>query len=436
MLKIDLEWLNQLISTRVLQYVDKTNEIEIPSLFEIDKQSDDAYSKLIVDNQLQLVDRTIFLLGLATHVQPDVFHDLISSKIGVQLKYPSFGGVLDNQTNTFIPTVQTALFLLAGNDYYQQQQYYKKIKQSLLLRYQIVELNDVSTQQTVFGQVLSMTRSYVEHIYLETELKQEFSMDFPAQKITTPYQFEDIILDHDTIEELQEIIDWVDYGKLMYEIEGNKARKGYPCLFYGPPGTGKTMVAGIVGKICKKEVYQIDLSMVVSKYIGETEKNLAKLFDKAEDKDWILFFDEADSLFGKRSQIKDANDKYANQEVSFLLQRMETFRGVTILATNFVQNIDAALTRRFQSKINFPKPKAENRTKLWMKLLPKGFEYEQVLMKNMNTLGQRFELTGANIKNILQKCCIQSLKREERMITSQDIEVYIKVELAKEGKSV
>ena len=130
-------------------------------------------------------------------------------------------------------------------------------------------------------------------------------------------------------------------------------------LFHGPPGTGKTLTAGLLGKIAQKDVYRIDLSMVISKYIGETEKNLARLFDKAERKDWILFFDEADSLFGKRGQVKDAHDKYANQEVSYLLQRVEAYNGLVILASNFKNNIDEAFLRRFQSIIYFPLPAKE-----------------------------------------------------------------------------
>src|SRR5204862_7509529 len=117
-------------------------------------------------------------------------------------------------------------------------------------------------------------------------------------------------------------------------------------LFPGPPGTGKTMSAALLGKASQREVYRVDLSLVVSKYIGETEKNLARVFDSAQQRDWILFFDEADALFGKRGESKDAHDRYANQEVSFLLQRVETFDGIAILASNLRDNIDQAFARR------------------------------------------------------------------------------------------
>ena len=129
-----------------------------------------------------------------------------------------------------------------------------------------------------------------------------------------------------------------------------RVKPGYRALFHGPPGTGKTLTATLLGKHTGRPVFRIDLSRVVSKYIGETEKNLSRLFDKAEHKDWILFFDEADALFGKRTEIRDAHDKYANQEVAYLLQRIESYAGLVILATNQRGNIDEAFLRRFQAR--------------------------------------------------------------------------------------
>ena len=148
---------------------------------------------------------------------------------------------------------------------------------------------------------------------------------------------------------------------MMISFHTIKKGKGVIFLFYGPPGTGKTLTAGLLGNELEIDVYKVDISMVVSKYIGETEKNLELLFARAADKGWILFFDEADALFGKRTGVRDAHDKYANQEVSFLLQRIEDFNGLIILATNMKNNIDDAFIRRFNSIIRFPLPNAEER---------------------------------------------------------------------------
>ena len=140
----------------------------------------------------------------------------------------------------------------------------------------------------------------------------------------------------------------------------NKLKKGFRTLFCGPPGTGKTFTAGLIGTCTGKPVYRIDLSMVVSKYIGDTEKNLEQLFARAEDKGWILFFDEADAIFGKRTSVRDAHDKYANQEVSYLLQRIEDYNGLVILATNMKYNIDPGFIRRFSSILDSRSPTRPN----------------------------------------------------------------------------
>ncbi len=178
-------------------------------------------------------------------------------------------------------------------------------------------------------------------------------------------------------EQINELLDWVKYNDQLMQDWGmnNRLRKGYRSLFYGPPGTGKTFTAGLLGKHTGKEVYKIDLSMVVSKYIGETEKNLELLFARAEDKGWILFFDEADALFGKRTNVRDAHDKYANQEVSYLLQRIEDYNGLIILATNMKNNIDDAFIRRFNSILKFPFPEAAERAAIWQKSFPKHAEF-------------------------------------------------------------
>jgi SpoVK/Ycf46/Vps4 family AAA+-type ATPase len=138
------------------------------------------------------------------------------------------------------------------------------------------------------------------------------------------------------------------------ELQKSLPVKNKRILFIGAPGTGKKTLASLIGLQSGAAVYRIDLSMVVSKYIGETEKNLSKVFDAAEHKNWILFFDEADALFGKRSDVRDSHDRYANQEVAYLLQRIENYNGLVILATNKKNNIDEAFTRRFQTVIHFP----------------------------------------------------------------------------------
>jgi SpoVK/Ycf46/Vps4 family AAA+-type ATPase len=170
-------------------------------------------------------------------------------------------------------------------------------------------------------------------------------------------------------------------------------------LFAGDPGTGKTMAAEVIAGELGLELYKIDLSTMVSKYIGETEKNLERIFSAAESSNAILFFDEADSIFGKRSEVRDAHDRYANIEISYLLQRMEAYNGVTILATNLRANLDEAFTRRLQFAIDFPFPDEAYRLRIWETLFPVGVPREPDL--DLAFLARRFKLAGGSIRNIL-----------------------------------
>ena len=174
--------------------------------------------------------------------------------------------------------------------------------------------------------------------------------------------------------------------------------KGLAALFAGPSGTGKTMAAEIIAAELGLELYKIDLSTVISKYIGETEKNLSGIFAEAETSNAILFFDEADALFGKRSEVRDSHDRYANVEVGYLLQRMEEYEGVAILATNLRKNMDDAFLRRLHFTVEFPFPDASERQRIWQRIWPGDTPVDAAL--DFGLLAARYELAGGNIRNI------------------------------------
>jgi MoxR-like ATPase len=223
-----------------------------------------------------------------------------------------------------------------------------------------------------------------------------------AQKITPHYTWDDIVLPRDRMAQLREICHQLKYRATVYEAWGFDRKlslgKGLAVLFAGPSGTGKTMAAEVMAHALELELYKIDLSMVVSKYIGETEKNLARIFAEAETSNAILFFDEADALFGKRSEVKDAHDRYANIEISYLLQRMEAYEGMTILATNLRQNMDEAFVRRLHCTVEFPFPSEGDRRRIWQGIWPAETPLDPAL--DLDGLARRFELTGGNIRNI------------------------------------
>ena len=288
-------------------------------------------------------------------------------------------------------------------------------------------------------------------------------MSFPAKLIATDLTWDDLILNTELKDQIDELQAWVKHNEELMVKWGmhSRLRKGYRTLFYGPPGTGKTFTAGLLGKYTDKQVYKIDLSMIVSKYIGETEKNLELLFARAEDKGWILFFDEADALFGKRTNVRDAHDKYANQEVSYLLQRIEDYNGLIILATNMKNNIDDAFIRRFNSILKFPFPTADERALIWDKSFPKdalfyekpinspyqpATDFTKSIIVNIPEAVKKYELTGGNINNIIHYASLKAVERhhpknETTDETTAPLAIYltdvlagIRREMIKEGK--
>ncbi len=224
-----------------------------------------------------------------------------------------------------------------------------------------------------------------------------------ARKITPRFGWDDIVLPADQLAILREIIATVRGRPLVLEQWGVGKKlassAGVTVLFSGEPGTGKTMAAEIIAAELGLDLYKIDLSTVVSKYIGETEKNLERIFGEAQSSNAILFFDEADAIFGKRSEVKDAHDRYANIEISYLLQRMEAYDGVTILATNLRANLDEAFTRRLQFVVDLPFPEEADRLHIWQTLFPPGVPCTDEI--DLALLARRFKIAGGNIRNIL-----------------------------------
>jgi ATP-dependent 26S proteasome regulatory subunit len=221
-----------------------------------------------------------------------------------------------------------------------------------------------------------------------------------AQRLTPCYTWDDIVLPDDLMRQLREIADQVAARSQVYESWGFGARlprgRGINALFSGPSGTGKTMAAEILANHLQLDLYRIDLAGVVSKYIGETEKNLRNVFDAAEQSGAILFFDEADALFGKRSEVKDSHDRYANIEVNYLLQRMEDYRGLAILCTNRRSALDRAFLRRLRFLAEFPFPDGENRRLIWTKVFPPQAPLASLDLEAL----ARLEISGGNIRNI------------------------------------
>jgi SpoVK/Ycf46/Vps4 family AAA+-type ATPase len=249
------------------------------------------------------------------------------------------------------------------------------------------------------------------------------------------YTWEDLVLKKDQKEILMQACNHVKYKHIVYnEWKFNEKRaygNGVCILFTGSPGTGKTMAAQVVANNLNINMYKVDLSAITSKYIGETEKNIKKLFYEAKKSNAVLFFDEADTIFGKRTEVKDSNDKYANMDAAYLLQKIEEYEGISILATNYIQNIDEAFIRRISFIVRFSMPEFNERKLIWEKSFPAAMPLERDL--DFDFLANQFQLSGSNIKNIALHSAFLAAANKEGLSMKYVIEA-IKTEYLKVNK--
>lgn len=267
-----------------------------------------------------------------------------------------------------------------------------------------------------------------------------------ARKIVPHYAWDDIVLPLDARDQLREMCAHIEHRHQVYEVWGLGAKlamgKGLMALFAGNSGTGKTMAADVMAGTLGLDLYKIDLSGVVSKYIGETEKNLATIFTEAGHSNAILFFDEADALFGKRSEVKDAHDRYANIETAYLLQRMEEYAGMVVLATNLKSNLDEAFLRRLHFVIDFPMPDEDDRRRIWKATIPPAMPMSEDV--DLDFLSRQFKIAGGNIRNVVlaaaflassegipveMRHMVRGIRREYqklgRMVTDAEFGMYV-----------
>ncbi len=437
-LERELEWFARVLSLRFSLYFGQQSpeqdilEIAPPDL----SKSISEYAAFLHRHQPNYAERLALVLGLTPHVRPRLLDVFLVRNQTFDRKFTEFGG-LTSPSGGFVPTGETLAFILGGNAL--QTRFSVPLlfgSQHFFARYNVLRLAPAALNDSPLQGALCLSEEYLSLFTTGQARRPDFGPGFPAQFIETQLTWDDLVLHPGTRRQIEEIEIWIKHGPTLMNDWGMapKLRPGYRCLFYGPPGTGKTMTACLLGKSTGRDVYKIDLSLVVSKYIGETEKNLARVFDQAQHKGAILFFDEADALFGKRTESKDAHDRYANLEVSFLLQRVETFDGIAILASNLKENLDDAFTRRFESIIYFPLPRPEERYRLWRQGFSPIAQMEESL--DLEKVAREHVLSGGSIMNVIRYASLEALKSGGRTITLEAVLQGVRREYAKEGKAV
>lgn len=426
-----LEILSTLIHTRLEDHFQNHNDNHLRIEPSIQLNENCVF---LNTNQFNQYERLLVLLTIAPQIQPSFYDNIIKEFLPQGGDFPEFGGVRGGNHRGLLPTGETAQFILASNNIEKRLAVQELLIEGDLIKENILWVEPVKEGEPFMSGRLVISQDWLLKTLLGKELSPKFGPDFPAKLITTKMDWSDLIINTRTAQQIQDIKVWLDNHKALFNDwgMGKKIKPGYRALFYGPPGTGKTMTASLLGKEFDKDVYRIDLSQIVSKYIGETEKNLEKIFIKAEHKDWILFFDEADALFGKRSNVQSAHDKYANQEVSYLLQRVEDFPGLIILASNYKTNIDSAFVRRFNAIIHFPMPGHQERFELWnnSKPLQAAFENETDIWN----IALKYELSGSAIMNIIHYASLQALNKKTNILSRETLLEGIKREYEKEER--
>ncbi|WP_210518805.1 ATP-binding protein [Hymenobacter terricola] len=430
-LSLALDYLRDFIGWRLAATA--TNPPPPPPAFSL--VEDTGFAGFLGQTRLNQIELLYLTLALAPHLQPGFLDQLIRNHLPEGGEFPAFGGVRGTAHRGLLPTGETALFILAANDLTERLALMELFgPDHIFAQHKILTLAEVPPGEPRLSGRLVLDPEYVELFTTGRVAAPTLSQGFPAQRINTELEWTDLVLPAATRAQIQDLEHWVQHHAALRADWGlsRRLRPGYRALFYGPPGTGKTMTATLLGKYTGREVFRVDLSLVTSKYIGETEKNLGGLFDRAQAKGWILFFDEADALFGKRTDTRDAHDRYANQEVAFLLQKIEEYDGLVILASNLRGNLDPAFARRFQAMIHFPLPNADERRQLWASTLPPPARRAPDVCPD--DLAARYELSGAAILNAVQFAALRALGRQETVLQLADLTEAVRLEFQKEGK--
>ncbi len=382
-------------------------------------------------------ERVLLLLALCPYLRPELL-DCFRIQDDMGREIVEFGGIQNsNHYRGFLPTGETALHVLAGNDLQKRALVQSIIDpQHFLFKNGILQLSRIHGNEPPLSSQLILSAEYFDLLVRGKEYVPQYSSAFPATLLNTDKTWDDLFLNSREEEMISQARTWVKNYNKVRNVVGGGGMKGYRILLYGPSGTGKTLTMALLGKATGKPLYRINISNIVDKYVGETSKKLEALFMMAENKDWVLFFDEADALFGKRTSTSSAQDRYANQEVSYLLYKFEEYEGMIFLSTNKGVDLDEAFTRRFDTQVRYSDPDEFTRRRLWEHLFfTKGY-FELDPKVKINELAERVQVTGAWIEKFRNYCVLQTVAQGKTTLTADEFRQYLVSQVNTHGGSV
>jgi len=423
-----LSWLTQ----RIDNLLNKNLQEQLP-LPPADEQT--SYGMLVAEHKFGEADRVMLNLAFAATFKPSILAPFLTLFNDPQ-QSALFGGIFQEEYGQFYPTVRTAIYLLAADDE-EKMDYYlcyfnrknKLFTSNLLLTHAPEGCKTFLDQQIIFNDQFIATILHGEAPSLDGDA------GFPAKRGKRTHTMKDVILDGKTVADLEKLHRFARNMKQLWSLpDSARYRQNFIGIFSGDPGTGKSHTAEAIGNELNLPVYKVNFAQMVSKYIGETEKNLERVFDRFSGQPSILFFDEAESIFSKRIEVKDSHDKHSNNEQSFLLQKIEEYNGIVILATN-VQNLsqyfDKAFQRRIRQIVTFAFPEYLERVRLWENALAAPFSYAEGLA---DRLAKNYQFSGGSIYNIISEGVIEALDRKTNVLTFELLEQALIDEFKKTGR--
>ncbi|WP_299463284.1 ATP-binding protein [uncultured Microscilla sp.] len=428
----DLQWLEKFIHFRCRQTFDDTfaEAFEAIPSWEIAQNPTMPYHALL--QSFTQEERIVIVALLANQVHPDLWNAFGKAfeEYGLEpTKMKHLGLSQLTETPYLQATFGTLLFLLGGTKPQEQTKVWKLFTpEAPLNALSVLEWPSAESTPSM-NTMLRLSAPVFHQLTTNQVLHPQYSSDFPATLLTTTKTWDDLIVDEETNTLLAQACKWVQYYPQVQQATQGNQRQGYRLLMEGPSGTGKTMAAALLGQAADKPVYRIDISNIVDKYVGETSKKLRRIFEIAEAQDWILFFDEGDALFGKRSEgSSSSNERYANQEVSYLLYKLEEYPGMIFLATNHATAIDQAFQRRFHSWIAFQTPDKYTRAQLWRHFFEKPGYLQldpAISQAQFRELAEAANVSAAWIEQFYAYCVLQATAKGTNSISAEEMRQYL-----------
>lgn len=394
-----------------------------------------AYGRLILEQNFNSTDRVLLLLALAAGFAPETLSPLAALASDKENGIIT-GGFFRQGDLQLYPTIRTAVFLLSGNDLEARSYYAGYFHSKHRLFTSSIVLAEPRHEQSVFQNYeILLNDQFLATLFHGEAPRLDGDHGFPARRSTRKHSLADVVLAEKTKKEIEKLRRFTRHMKELWEINKNKRyRNNFISIFSGDPGTGKSHTAEAVGNEFGLPVYKVNFAQMVSKYIGETEKNLERVFDRFDRQPCILFFDEAESVFGKRTEVSDSHDQHANNMQSYLLQKIEDFSGIVILATN-VQNLfqyfDKAFQRRIRLIATFEFPDYPERLQLWNSSIEAPFSFEEGLTER---LAKNYQFTGGSIFNLVSDAILDAMEKETKVITFEMVDAAMADEFKKTGR--